>query len=762
MLVPGVLPGSKGPLLYPPDEIRKSPEDWNHIPIVVYHPMKDGKPVSARSPSILSKHGVGIVFHARTDGKDILKSEGWLDVEATRRVDKSVLDSVQLGKPIELSTGLFVDDEPAPEGAIFNDHRGSRKYVGIARNYKPDHLAILPSGKGACSLADGCGVLINEAAMEAYQVIVNELETEAISLYFPDLDLDLLTANKFNPNQPRDKAGRFATVAEGTAAVSKAQERVAKAQAALKEAKATLKVEKDGLLVARKGLAEVKGIEKARSPAGQRAIEKAKASTSEAHATGKRLKELSDRLTGGVGRQGKGTADLQAEGRAEASKALAGIRTKAHAAAVAEGFGILPGKTVAETKATISRHIETRIGSVARSRLTERPVHTSEPAATSTPTASRPTAKAQAVPDFHTLAHTTHEANKRLTDTRSGLTPVIPRLHEEVAKTHPGLTEKAFHEHLKELEKRDIATLQVWETSVPISKSGYPRSRFPSGGRHDAQPIGWVQFHSDATSRINAEPGGAKASAGTASPRAAPKPAASPRAGKSGKSAKSIDEHHAETDALIHRGMAGEEHIGRRGFKEFRPAESHEDFSKAVDSHIAGLNKSLNKAQVIELGLKLGMSHHESATKKSVLDRIRTDIHARRGASDRPAATGGTAGHTTPTAPKTAAATSPHGFQSRTPEEHHAVYQDLMRQGMAGKETRGAKGLTSWDPKLSDKEFASRVNSFGEHLNKVANKDHVNKVLGQLGLAPRSKKDGIAFLKTLLKENRYGFLRAYE
>jgi hypothetical protein len=163
MLVPGVLSGSKGPLLYPAEEVRKSPDDWNHIPIVVYHPMKDGKPVSARSPSILSKYGVGFVFHSRTDSKGVLKGEGWLDVEATRRVDRSVLDSVQLGKPIELSTGLFVDDEPAPEGAIFNDHRGTRKYVGIARNYKPDHLAILPSGKGACSLADGCGVLINRA-----------------------------------------------------------------------------------------------------------------------------------------------------------------------------------------------------------------------------------------------------------------------------------------------------------------------------------------------------------------------------------------------------------------------------------------------------------------------------------------------------------------------------------------------------------------------------------------------------------------------
>jgi hypothetical protein len=664
MLVPGVLSGSKGPLLYPADEVRKSPDDWNHIPIVVYHPMKDGKPVSARSPAILSKYGVGFVFHSRTDSKGVLKGEGWLDVEATRRVDKSILDSVQLGKPIELSTGLFVDDEPAPEGAIFNDHRGQRKYVGIARNYKPDHLAILPSGKGACSLADGCGVLINEAAMEAYQVIVNELEAEAVSLYFPDLELDLLTANKFNPNQPRDKAGRFATVGQATKAVEKAQGRVSKAQAALEKAKATLKVEKSGLLVAKKGLSEAKAREKAKSPAATKAIGKAKAST------------------GTVSKGGATKADTAAGSKSTAAASTA--------------------------------------------------------------------AKADSTPDFHTLAHTTHEANKRLTHPTTGLPPVIPRLYEEVARMHPGLKEKDFHEHLRELQKRDIATLQVWETSVkitPENTGGYTADRFPIGGRHGVHPIGWVAFRPDATSRINTDAGRAKASAGTAAPRstpAAPKPAASPRAGKSGKSSKSVDEHHAETEALTRSPM------------------SHQDASKAVDSHIANLNKSLNKAQAHELGQKLGLTHPKSATKKSVLDKIKTDIHARRGASDRPAATGGTAEHTTPTVPKTVAATSPHGFQSRTPEEHHAIYQDLMRQGMVGKETKDAKGLTSWDPKLSDKEFASKVNSFGEHLNKVANKDHVNKVLGQLGLAPRSKKDGIAFLKTLLKENRYGFLRAYE
>jgi hypothetical protein len=544
MLVPGVLSGSKGPLLYPAEEVRKSPDDWNHIPIVVYHPMKDGKPVSARSPSILSKYGVGFVFHSRTDSKGVLKGEGWLDVEATRRVDKSVLDSVQLGKPIELSTGLFVDDEPAPEGAIFNDHRGTRKYVGIARNYKPDHLAILPSGKGACSLADGCGVLINEAAMEAYQVIVNELEAEAISLYFPGLELDLLTANKFNPNQPRDKSGRFATVGQATKAVEKAQGRVSKAQAALEKAKATLKVEKSGLLTAKKGLSEAKAREKTKSPAASKAIGKAKASTE---------------TTAGT----KGTEARTKTSPAESKKAGA------------------EGLRLAEQFSTDLKAVSDSNGHHHDRELAKR---------------------------------TADELNK--TATRMGK----PELLNVLDTFTQGISRKVYEKRSatalrSELGRILSSTYGATLRSTAASESGIASK--PSNPR--AHGMGKAT-------------GGSRPATGTPAPS---RPAASPRAGKSGKSTKSVDEHHAETEALAHRGMAGEEHIGRRGFKEFRPTESHEDFSKAVDSHIAGLNKSLNKAQVIELGLKLGMSHHESATKKSVLDKIKTDIHARRGAKQR-------------------------------------------------------------------------------------------------------------------------------
>lgn len=161
LIVPGVLNGSKGPLLYPPEEIARNPSDWNGMPIVVYHPERNGIHISARDPQVLNTQGIGTVFNAVADGK--LVAEGWFDIEKTRAVDSRVIDALDKGEPIELSTGLFTTDEPAPEGAVHNDKNGgSKPYTFIARNYRPDHLAILPDRKGACSINDGCGVLVNE------------------------------------------------------------------------------------------------------------------------------------------------------------------------------------------------------------------------------------------------------------------------------------------------------------------------------------------------------------------------------------------------------------------------------------------------------------------------------------------------------------------------------------------------------------------------------------------------------------------------
>lgn len=153
MIVEGVLNGSRGPLYYPREEIAKDPSIWNNIPIVVHHPEEDGQPVSARHPRVLERQGIGHVFNAQYKNK--LVAEGWFDIEKTKAVDPSILQNLRQHRPMELSTGLFTDNYPAR--GTFN----GRHYDYIARGYRADHLAILPGKRGACSVEDGCGVLIN-------------------------------------------------------------------------------------------------------------------------------------------------------------------------------------------------------------------------------------------------------------------------------------------------------------------------------------------------------------------------------------------------------------------------------------------------------------------------------------------------------------------------------------------------------------------------------------------------------------------------
>lgn len=160
MIKPRVLNGSQGPLYYPADEIAAAADAWNGLPLVVYHPVLNGSPVSARNPEVLDKQGIGTVFNSKDDGT----AEAWFDEEATERVDNRVLLALIANKPIEVSTGLHTKNEVAPEGSEFE----GTPYTHIARNYKPDHLAILPDGIGACSLEDGCGILANTAVLVGF------------------------------------------------------------------------------------------------------------------------------------------------------------------------------------------------------------------------------------------------------------------------------------------------------------------------------------------------------------------------------------------------------------------------------------------------------------------------------------------------------------------------------------------------------------------------------------------------------------------
>jgi len=150
-LVEGVHNG----FLYPLDEISKFVPAWNGVPVPVFHPEDDFGPISCNDPQIIQKQSIGRFFNAyMEDGK--LKGEIWIDVEKAQRIAPEVMEYLQSGKRLEVSTALWSDHE-----AITGDWNGE-PYEAIFRNIRPDHLALLPGGQGACSWEDGCGVRINQ------------------------------------------------------------------------------------------------------------------------------------------------------------------------------------------------------------------------------------------------------------------------------------------------------------------------------------------------------------------------------------------------------------------------------------------------------------------------------------------------------------------------------------------------------------------------------------------------------------------------
>jgi hypothetical protein len=168
MIVEGVLNGSHGPLLHLEEEFGKIPEAWNGIPVVINHPEEDGISISANSPEIIDSRTVGRVYNARVENKKLM-AEVWLDEEKLNDISPKTLAEVNDNKIVEVSVGVFTEDEEE-EGEYDGKH-----YNAIARNHRPDHLALLTEACGACSSEDGCGLRANEDKKKTLWQKVREL-----------------------------------------------------------------------------------------------------------------------------------------------------------------------------------------------------------------------------------------------------------------------------------------------------------------------------------------------------------------------------------------------------------------------------------------------------------------------------------------------------------------------------------------------------------------------------------------------------------
>ena len=180
MICEGVWPGSAGAVYYDGEDIARSVPAWNHKPITIGHPtLPDGTQVSGTTPDSLEKHSVGLVLNTRYNKRtQKLQAEAWFEVNRLGTVPGGeIIHSALLANhKLEVSTGLFVD------ALIGNGNFNNKNFVAKATNYRPDHLAIILTGEGACSLKDGAGLLVNKAIKPARPEAMPELIGNAKNL----------------------------------------------------------------------------------------------------------------------------------------------------------------------------------------------------------------------------------------------------------------------------------------------------------------------------------------------------------------------------------------------------------------------------------------------------------------------------------------------------------------------------------------------------------------------------------------------------
>ena len=139
--------------LEPASEFGRHAAAWDGRPVCVHHPEVNGVPISANSLSVMSAN-VGFLANSRLDGSK-LKVDTYIDVLKCEEVGGETLEalrSVERGDEMDISVGHFCDLE------LSSGTYNGEAYSAIRRNHRPDHLALLPGGVGACSWLAGCGI----------------------------------------------------------------------------------------------------------------------------------------------------------------------------------------------------------------------------------------------------------------------------------------------------------------------------------------------------------------------------------------------------------------------------------------------------------------------------------------------------------------------------------------------------------------------------------------------------------------------------
>lgn len=131
------------------------PDAWNGVPVTIGHPNVGNGFSSANDPDIMSNWAIGHIFNSSLD-QLMLRGEAWIDVARCEALRPGLVDHLESGEPLDVSTGYFSKKVKSP--GVLN----GRRYSALDTEINPDHLALLPDEIGACSWDDGCGVRTNK------------------------------------------------------------------------------------------------------------------------------------------------------------------------------------------------------------------------------------------------------------------------------------------------------------------------------------------------------------------------------------------------------------------------------------------------------------------------------------------------------------------------------------------------------------------------------------------------------------------------
>lgn len=158
----------------PNDEVEKSTDDWQDIPIVPTHPKHNGDFISVNSEHS-DQPEYGFITNPESDEKDgdvVVEGEVWVNIDTAQELGdepEDVVEALQNGQNVQVSSAYGGTELPAGE-------YDGEVHANVKGNLSPDHVAVFTDGGLArCKLGDGCGA----GPIAANEVMVNALTDDS-------------------------------------------------------------------------------------------------------------------------------------------------------------------------------------------------------------------------------------------------------------------------------------------------------------------------------------------------------------------------------------------------------------------------------------------------------------------------------------------------------------------------------------------------------------------------------------------------------